>query len=313
MCQVLHIVGARSIVRFAFAGLAAALLAGCADSSHFLGDPLSNPFKSASNAPVPSNYDMAPPPPYGSRSPVRSQALAPPSDMPSRRVASYEAPVHESPRLASDYRAPRTERTASIAAPSGHGSWTAEGGMAVIAANGDTANMLGQRYNVPTEALLHANGLSSAADIHPGTRVIIPVYNANGGGAAPSRMAKAEPVRREPTPHDHSSREKLLARHESKPDDKVARREVERDAKLARYEKAEREAKDAKLAKMEKAEHEKAQREAKLSRVEEAKLAKRQIAEREEAKHDKLHWTKGAQPAKLAKGEAGREKALAKL
>ena len=291
MCQVVHFVSARSIVRFAFAGLAAALLAGCADSSRFLGDPLSNPFKSASNAPVPSNYDMAAPPPYTPRSPVRSQALAPPSDMPSRRVASYEAPVHQSPRLASDYHAPRTERTASIAAPSGRGSWTAEGGMAVIAANGDTANVLGQRYNVPTEALLHANGLASAADIRPGTRVVIPVYNA-GGGAAPARVAKAEPI-----PHDHSSREKLLARHETKPDDKVARREMERDAKLARYEKAEREAKDAKLAKFE---HEKAEREAKLARA-------------EDAKHEKLHWVKGAQPAKLAKGEKGREKALAKL
>ena len=280
MCQVPHVVGARSIVRFAFAGLAAALLAGCADSSRFLGDPLSNPFKSASNAPVPSNYDMAPPAPYSPRSPVRSQSLMPPSDMPPRRVASYEAPVHQSPRLASDYRAPRTERTASIAAPAGHGSWTAEGGMAVIAANGDTAKVLGERYNVPTDALLHANGLASASEIRPGTRVVIPVYNAGGG--APSRVAQAEPVRHEPVQHDHSSRQKLLAKHESKPDDKMARREAERDAKLAKYEKAEREAK---------------------------------LARAEEAKHDKMHWAKGAQPAKLAKDEKGhgREKALAKL
>ena len=326
MCQVSHVVGARSIVRFAFAGLAAALLAGCADSSRFLGDPLSNPFKSASSGPSSANYDMAPPPPYSpSRGAVRSQALAPPTDMPSRRVASYEAPAHQSPRLASDYRAPRTEHTASIAAPSGHGSWTAEGGMAVIAANGDTANVLGQRYNVPTDALLRANGLASSADIQPGTRVVIPVYNANGGGgAAPSRIARAEPVRHEPAPHeparhDHSSREKLLAKHESKQDDKLARREAERDAKLARYEKVERDAKEAKLAKFEKAEHEKAEHEAKLARAEEAKqAAKRQVAEREEAKHEKMHWVKGAQPAKLAKGEKiekshGREKAMAKL
>lgn len=323
MCQVPHIVGARSIVRFAFAGLAAALLAGCADSSRFLGDPLSNPFKSASNAPAPSNYDMAPPPPYSPRSPVRSQSLMPPSDLPARRVASYEAPVHQSPRLASDYRAPRTERTASIAAPSGHGSWTAEGGMAVIAANGDTAKALGERYNVPTDALLHANGLASASEIRPGTRVVIPVYNANGGGAS-TRVAQAEPprhepARHEPVQHDHSSRQKLLAKHESKPDDKVARRDAERDAKLAKYEKAERDAKDARLAKLEKAEHEKAEHEAKLARAEEAKqAAKRQVAAREDSKHDKMHWVKGAQPAKLAKEEKtekarGREKALAKL
>ncbi len=312
MCQVLQNIGARYIVRFAFAGLAAALLAGCADSSRFIGDPLSNPFKTASSAPAASNYDMAPPPYNPTRGAVRSQALAPPSDMPSRRVASYEAPSHQSPRLASDYHAPRTERTASIA-PSGHSSWTAEGGMAVIAATGDTAGVLGQRYNVPTDALLHANGLSSASEIQPGTRVIIPVYNANGGGGAPSHLAKAEPVH-----HDHSSREKLLAKHETKQDDKVVRREAERDAKLARYEKAEREAKEAKLAKFEKAEHEKDEREAKLARAEEAKQAKREVAEREEAKHEKMRWVKGAQPAKLAKDEKldkghGREKALAKL
>ena len=238
--------------------------------------------------------------------------------MPSRRVASYEAPVHQSPRLASDYRAPRTERTASIAAPSSHGSgqgsWTAEGGMAVIAANGDTANVLGERYNVPTDALLHANGLSSAADIRPGTRVVIPVYNANGGGgAAPSRVARAESPRSEPAHHDHSSREKLLAKHDAKQDAKLARRDreqAEKDAKLARYEKAERDAKEARLAK-----YEKAEREAKLARADQADQDR---ANQDRAKHDKMHWVKGAQPAKLAKDDRlersrGREKALAKL
>ena len=313
--------GARHLVRFAFAGLAAALLAGCADSRGLLGDPLGNPFKSASATPTPSNYDMAPPP-YSPRSAVRSQSLMPSSDMPSRRVASYEAPVHQSPRLASDYHAPRTERTASIA-PSGHGSWSAEGGMAVIAANGDTADVLGARYNVPTDALLHANGFTSASAIQPGTRVIIPVYNANGGGGgASSRVAKAEPVRHEPVHHDHSSREKLLARHETKGDDKLARREAERDAKLARYEKAERDAKEAKLAKFEKAEHDKAEREVKLAKAEEARQtkedARRKLAERDDAKHAKMKWVKGAQPAKLAEADKpekghGREKALAKL
>ena len=335
MCQVPHIVGARCVVRFAFAGLAAALLAGCADSSRFIGDPLSNPFKTASSAPAPSNDDMAPPPPYSTyRRAVRSQALTPPADVPARRVASYEAPSHQSPRLATDYRAPRTERTASIAAPSGHGSWSAEGGMAVIAANGDTAGVLGQRYNVPTDALLRANGLSSSADIRPGTRVVIPIYNGGGAAPAPGRVARDEPIR-----HDHTSREKLLARHESKQDAKSARHEreqAEKDAKLARYEQAEKDA--------ERAKHENAEREAKMARAEaaeaaakrqvasrqvakrqgaerqgaERQVAERQVAEREEAKHEKTHWVKGAQPAKLAKDDRsdkgrGREKALAKL
>lgn len=301
MSQVPNI-GVRHVVRFAFAGLAAALLAGCADASRFAGDPLGNPFKSASNTPAPRGDDMAPPPPYSpTRGAVRSRSLMPPADASPRNVATYEAPSHPNQRLASDYRAPRTERTASIPASSGHGSWTGEGGMSVVAGSGDSARIIADRYNVPTDALLHANGLASASEIRPGTRLTIPVYNANG--SASSRVAQVEPPHREPVHRDHSSREKLLAKRDTKQD--VARREqAEKDAKLARYEKAER---DAKLARAEAAKE----------------AARRQVAERdndrrEDAKNDKMNWVKGPQPAKIAKTEKpekgrGREKALAKL
>ena len=224
--------GMRLVVRFAFAGMTAALLAGCADSSRFIGDPLGNPFKSASNTSVPSGADvrdMPPPSPssYGSgpsyprTASISSQPLAAPSDMPSRRLASaapasYASPVHASPRLASNYVPPRTERTASIPAPSstGHGGWSATGGMAVIAANGESAAMLGQRYNVPEDALLRTNGFSSASQVRPGTRVIIPVYSATSGPsahAAEPRMTKLEARK----PHDHASRERLLAHRDA--------------------------------------------------------------------------------------------------
>ena len=212
MCKVPDGFGTRSVIRLAFAGMTAALLAGCADSSRFIGDPLGNPFHSASNEPPPGGRDMAPPPPYrpARTASIQSQPLAPPPDMPSRAVASYETPAHASPRLASNYHPPQTERTASIPAPSGHGSWSAQGGMAIVAANGETAGVLAQRYNVPLEALLHENGLSSASQIHPGLRVVIPVYSANGGAA---RVAADTPVRK---PHDHSSRERLLTKHDTK-------------------------------------------------------------------------------------------------
>ncbi len=245
--------GMRLVVRFAFAGMTAALLAGCADSSRFIGDPLGNPFKSASATSAPTGRDegdMPPPSPssyrrapsYAHTASISAQPLAAPTDMPQRRFASAEAPasyaspVHASPRLASTYVPPRTERTASIAPSSatGHGGWSATGGMAVIAANGESAAILGQRYNVPEDALLRANGFSSASQVHPGTRIVIPVYSATGSAApaaeprvakvephvakveprvarAEPRVAKAEPVRK---PHDHTSRERLLAKRD---------------------------------------------------------------------------------------------------
>ena len=267
MCKVPDGFGTRSVIRLAFAGMTAALLAGCADSSRFVGDPLGNPFHSASNdLPPPSTgQDMAPPPPYrpARTASVRSQPLAPPSDMPARAVASYETPAHASPRLASNYKAPQTERTASIPAPSGHGSWSAQGGMAIVAANGETAGVLAQRYNVPLDALLHENGLSSASQVHPGLRVVIPVYSANG---STTRVAAETPARK---PHDHSSRERLLANRETKTaaSDHEKKLAVERDKKMAAAEH------DKKVAAVE---HEK-----KMAAVE----------------HDKMHWVKGPQPA----------------
>ena len=217
MYKVPVIIGQRRAVRFAFAGVTAGLLAGCADSGRvggMFGDPLGNPFKTVSADPAQphSNRDLAPPPYNPSRySRVSSTPLAAPSSLPSRRVASYEAPAHESPRIAQTYAAPRTDRTASIASQGGHGNWSADGGMTVIAATGENANILGQRYNVPTDALLKANGLTSSSQVHAGTRLVIPVYNANAGGAR-------NVAEREPTPkltHDHKSRERLLARHEA--------------------------------------------------------------------------------------------------
>ena len=59
--------------------------------------------------------------------------------------------------------------------------------MAIVAANGETANVLAERYNVPADALLRANNFRSAADIRPGTRLVIPVYTAGGSHVARQR------------------------------------------------------------------------------------------------------------------------------
>ena len=212
MSKVGMIFGSRRALQLALAGMAAASLAGCADSDRFSSNPLGNPFATASadrtetprldrdsdmpvRRTIPSSTISSRPLP----APVQTSAL------PARQqVASYAVPAHQSPRLAQAPAPMRSEVTGSI--PTGHGGWSAEGGMPVIAAQGDTAKLLGERYNIPTDALLKANGFSSAAQIRPGTRVVIPVYSAS---AAPSPRPVAEK-------HDHSSREKLLARHEPK-------------------------------------------------------------------------------------------------
>lgn len=265
MCHVPTVLAPRRVVRVALAGLTAALLAGCAETRTYLGDPLGNPFKTASTDRTPTGStdpDMAPPAPYRARSgAVESQPLAAPA-APSR-VASYETPAYKSPRLSPTYAAPRTDRTASIAAPSGHGAWSAHGGMPVIAANGETAAVLAARYNVPTDALLRANGFSSAAQVRAGTRIVIPVYTA---GARPTEVAKVEIVRK---PKDHSSRERLLAKRETGKEKVVVR--VAAPAQGA----------------------------VKKVVVKEKVIARHEAPESREV----MHWKKGPQPAKLAKAE----------
>jgi murein DD-endopeptidase MepM/ murein hydrolase activator NlpD len=49
---------------------------------------------------------------------------------------------------------------------------------------GENLNVLATRYGVPASAILSANGLSSAAQVSSGRRIVIPVYSASGGGVA---------------------------------------------------------------------------------------------------------------------------------
>ena len=55
--------------------------------------------------------------------------------------------------------------------------WSAQGGTPVVLAQGETLDTLSSRYGVPRAALISANGLSSP-NVAPGTRITIPVYNA---------------------------------------------------------------------------------------------------------------------------------------
>ncbi|MGL5361331.1 MAG: peptidoglycan DD-metalloendopeptidase family protein [Bosea sp. (in: a-proteobacteria)] len=77
--------------------------------------------------------------------------------------------------------------------------WSAQGGTPVQLAQGETINQLSERYGVPASAIRSANGLPAGSNGAPGSKVIIPVYNASSS-AAPAAIAKAPAA----TPNEYS-------------------------------------------------------------------------------------------------------------
>ncbi len=101
------------------------------------------------------------------------------------------------------------ESNAGVTAPTYIGSasnWSAEGGTPVTLGSGDTVMTLANRYGVPPQAILQANGLRSASDARVGQTLTIPVYKSAataGSGSVvtqplPPRLA---PVASAPAPH----------------------------------------------------------------------------------------------------------------
>jgi murein DD-endopeptidase MepM/ murein hydrolase activator NlpD len=188
------------------AGFGAGLLAGCADSGRFGDntDALSNPFKTSA-APAVANPavdrrmttgSINPSPMPSASAPIQSRPL--PAAAP---VANYSAPAHKSPQLAST-------QTGGVA------GWSATGGTPVVVATGETVDTISKRYGVPRDALIHANGFASAAEIKPGTRLVVPVYNASlaaSSGAAPATTGRIEKVKFVKGPEPASKADKHLA------------------------------------------------------------------------------------------------------
>lgn len=173
----------RAAGRFlAAAGVAA--LAGCSDASRFAGDPFSDPF---SNGVKTASHGV-------DRAPVGAIASAPAQSAPSTAVESRPLPAPNAsasaPAAASAAHAPApaTASPGRVAAASGNGHWSAEGGTPIVVAQGETAALLATRYGVPADALLRANGFNAASQVQPGSRLVVPVYRA---GAAPAAVASA--------------------------------------------------------------------------------------------------------------------------
>ena len=192
MSHLLNVFNSRIVMRLALAGITAALLAGCSSDASRLTNPFGNPF-SENVDPSPTRSIPRPAAPVG---PVSARPLA---ALPARVGAPITARVayNQPPALAADV-------TGAIAphglGKSGLAGWSADGGTPIVAAQGESAAMLARRYGVPEASLLSVNGFSAANQVQPGTRLIVPVYNAGQGGARPAPVAQAAPAPMTPRP-----------------------------------------------------------------------------------------------------------------
>jgi murein DD-endopeptidase MepM/ murein hydrolase activator NlpD len=96
--------------------------------------------------------------------------------------------------LAQGAPAAAATRTASLSKPQAVGGsatgWTAAGGSPIVVADGETLDTISGRYGVPSSALLSANGLSNASEVKSGTRLVVPVYHADGRAIASADKEK---------------------------------------------------------------------------------------------------------------------------
>jgi murein DD-endopeptidase MepM/ murein hydrolase activator NlpD len=169
----------RSVVRIVLTGLVGAWLAGCsADSDRFAqsyapaSDPFNSPFASDTKGAAPSSN-------------VASAPLAPPGAVASADIppAQYQPSAPVAPHMAS------AQPVGGTAA-----GWSIVGGSPIVVAQGEDADSLSRRYGVPTAALLKSNGMTNAAQVHGGVRIIVPVYSADNSsaGAKPKHLADAD-------------------------------------------------------------------------------------------------------------------------
>lgn len=196
-----------AMCRVAAAGLLASALGACStDVARFSDNPFSNPFKAGAATSVDRNAtgsigrQAAQAQAAASAAPavgrVTSQPLAAPvaASAADSRVASPVSNTMPS-RSSLTPRAPSAVDLASTGSvtPRSVAGWSSAGGTPVVMASGENVNTLATRYGVPASAILATNGLSSASQLTPGSRVTIPVYSA-GGATAPRAEAPVQAV-----------------------------------------------------------------------------------------------------------------------
>lgn len=178
----------KPLVRLVSVCALAAALGACSEATRFTEAPFSNPFRTAQ---APAGYDPATTGSIGRGSPqsassrpyestpvasaggVRSQPLPPPSSSVALRSAPTPAP------------------TSSPAVVGSAAGWSAQGGTPIVMAHGETLDVISGRYGVPRSALMSVNGLSSS-EVTPGTRIVVPVFNASGTQTASRQPSPSE-------------------------------------------------------------------------------------------------------------------------
>ncbi len=288
MCADKALFGSRLAVRLLLATAAATILSGCSDATRLSQNPFTNPFETASSAPVDRTPTgtISSSPRHAASTRIESQPLAPPSG-----ASSLPAPsVNAAPR-------PVASAGPSRMSPASIDHWSAEGGTPIVVAQGETVSALSARYGVPPEALLKVNGFNSASQVQPGARLVVPVYRSGRTAAAapasvetprpaaPAPVAKAEPRKPEP------------ARAE-------ARKETYRLVKGPESVRGSHDAAAEKTARADKL------REEKKLKAEKLALEKKQAAEK--AEKAKLAREEARKPRKQAQAEKPVEQAISK-
>ncbi|WP_306223923.1 LysM peptidoglycan-binding domain-containing M23 family metallopeptidase [Bosea beijingensis] len=148
----------------------------------FTETPFDSPFKSAQA-------------PAAVRDPVTTGSIGQVSSAPLQPVAS--APLVRAQPLPPPQSSVALGSPAPQAVSGGSAGWSAQGGTPVVLAQGETLDTISSRYGVPRAAIMSANGLNNA-NVTPGTRITIPVYNASGSASAaapvPARQVAQAPA-----------------------------------------------------------------------------------------------------------------------
>ncbi len=179
--------------RVAVLAVVGVAVAGCENSGRFD----SNPF--ASNPPprqeVTGSISQRP----ASSSTVVAQPLPAPSRPATVAVNSgYASGYASGAHGLGAYRPGAPEVTGSIThqaapppVPAGH--WTWDGGQPVTVGQGETLETVAHRNSVPLSALMEVNGITNAATIRPGQRLVIPRYVSGSAAQAAAPVSMPAP------------------------------------------------------------------------------------------------------------------------
>ena len=170
-----HLHFSRVALRLALAAGAAASISGCSDASRFASDPFSDPF--------------------GSQTKVASRSSRPIDNVSTGSISGPNTPG----AVQSQPLAPPSATASAAPAAGGYDHWSAQGGTPVTVAEGETAEIVANRYGVPANVLVRVNGLSDASEVTPGSRLVIPVYR-NRVAEAPKPAAAPHQVAEAPKP-----------------------------------------------------------------------------------------------------------------